>query len=99
MAMLVPGILNPADDAIRGLHPHQLTSEHRWLNGPGFLKQGDEWPMRKEFTQAPDDPDRQRSASPNGLLQDEFCRGARNKIHECLDRLEERKFTKNVAKC
>ena len=54
----VPGILNPADDASRGLYPHQLTSEHRWLNGPGFLKQGeDEWLLRKEFTPAPNDPE------------------------------------------
>ena len=54
----VPGILNPADDASRGLYPHQLTSEHRWLNGPGFLKQGeDEWLVRKEFTPAPNDPE------------------------------------------
>jgi len=54
----VPGTLNPADDASRGLHPHQLTSEHRWLNGPGFLKQKeDEWQARKEFTPASNDPE------------------------------------------
>ena len=54
----MPGTLNPADDASRGLHPHQLTSEHRWLNGPGFLKQKeDEWQARKEFTPASNDPE------------------------------------------
>lgn len=33
----VPGPLNPADDATRGVLVRDLTVEHRWLTGPAFL--------------------------------------------------------------
>lgn len=49
----VPGTLNPADDASRGLHPHQLTSKHRWFKGSGFLAERTD----KEFVPASDDPE------------------------------------------
>ena len=41
----VSGKENPADYASRGLHPTELTTQHPWLNGPAFLRHGeDEWP-------------------------------------------------------
>ena len=49
----VPGILNPVDDASRGLHPHQLTSEHRWFTGPEFLRETEtKWPTWKNLVPA-----------------------------------------------
>lgn len=41
----VPGTLNPADDASRGINPAKLTPDHRWLQGPEFLWQPESlWP-------------------------------------------------------
>ncbi|MEM7282789.1 MAG: hypothetical protein AAF438_14300 [Pseudomonadota bacterium] len=40
-----PGLLNPADDASRGLMPQEFHSDHRWLKGPSFLwKSRSQWP-------------------------------------------------------
>jgi len=35
----VPGVLNPADDASRGLNVHQMLPTSRWFCGPDFLKE------------------------------------------------------------
>ena len=41
----VPGKLNPADDASRGLPASELTPKSRWLSGPAFLHHAQEdWP-------------------------------------------------------
>ena len=32
-----PGQMNPADDALRGLKPQELCSQHCWWRGPKFL--------------------------------------------------------------
>jgi hypothetical protein len=41
----VPGRLNVADEGSRGLHAAELHPECRWLNGPAFLSQREEfWP-------------------------------------------------------
>lgn len=41
----VPGTLNPADDASRGINPAEMTPDHRWLRGPEFLWQPESlWP-------------------------------------------------------
>ena len=54
----LPGALNPADDASRGLHPHELINEHRWLQGPAFLRQdAEQWPASKKFVPAIADPE------------------------------------------
>jgi hypothetical protein len=44
----IPGKLNPADDATRGLDVGQLGMESRWFSGPEFLSQSEGyWPERK----------------------------------------------------
>lgn len=54
----VPGALNPANDASRGLYPRELTNEHRWLEGPAFLRQGaEQCPASKKFVPVIDDPE------------------------------------------
>jgi hypothetical protein len=41
----VPGNLNPADDCSRGIPAIHLTTQHRWLRGPDFLKMPEaNWP-------------------------------------------------------
>ena len=41
-----PSEENPSDDASRGLHPADLTSDCRWLVGPPFLRQPkSQWPL------------------------------------------------------
>ena len=41
----VPTALNPADDASRGLQGSDLTTDHRWLRGPDFLRHENLWPQ------------------------------------------------------
>ena len=44
----VPGILNPADLATRGLKANELASSSKWWHGPEFLTQSIEtWPVTK----------------------------------------------------
>jgi hypothetical protein len=51
----VPGILNPADDASRGLDPSKLSEDGRWLRGPDFLwKDQSFWPS-EELKGAPEE--------------------------------------------
>ena len=43
-----PGLLNPADDASRGLEMLSFLQNNRWLKGPAFLLQPEEeWPVTK----------------------------------------------------
>ena len=51
----VPGDLNPADDASRGLSAVQLTSVSRWFTGPEFLHHDPSgWPERPLVASAPE---------------------------------------------
>lgn len=51
----VPGILNPADDASRGINPLELVLNHRWLRGPEFLWEPESsWP-NVELEKIPDE--------------------------------------------
>lgn len=48
----VPGNLNPADDASRGLPTNKLHKDHRWFRGPPFLfNQESNWPKSSPFTE------------------------------------------------
>jgi len=38
----VPGVLNPADDASRGLHGYEMADDSRWALGPDFLWEASE---------------------------------------------------------
>lgn len=41
----VPGNLNPADDGSRGVQANDLNIQHRWFQGPEFLKKSEDfWP-------------------------------------------------------
>ena len=47
---------NPADDASRGLHAHQLSNGSRWIQGPSFLWQSEEpWLVNPKIGEIPDD--------------------------------------------
>ena len=50
----IPGIINPADDASRGLLANELYAEHRFLQGPKFLQQHpNEWPAPPDAIRYP----------------------------------------------
>jgi hypothetical protein len=38
----VPIKENPADDCCGGVSPKQMTEQHRWFQGPDFLKKNHE---------------------------------------------------------
>ena len=53
-----PGVVNPADDASRGLTPKKLISRRRWWNGPGFLSHlEDQWPTTEVGGLPDEDPE------------------------------------------
>jgi hypothetical protein len=44
----VPGIINSADDATRGLNATEMNPESRWCSGPAFLRKTEAaWPIQK----------------------------------------------------
>ena len=53
----VSSTANPADDASRGIKANDVTKIKRWLQGPEFLRQDEQfWPEQpKELTDLPDD--------------------------------------------
>ena len=55
----IPGRLNPADEASRGLSACELIEHHRWFRGPDFLIQSEEnWPPRhRTCDPSADDPE------------------------------------------
>ena len=47
----VPGKLNVSDLGTRGANMDDLTIDSAWLNGPSFLKEGEEsWPVMPEIS-------------------------------------------------
>ena len=53
----VPGRLNVADDCSRGLSPQDLLQDCRWINGPNFLSQGEDFWPNQSICQPPTDND------------------------------------------
>ena len=55
----IPGELNTADDASRGIPASSLTANHRWLTGPSFLElTPDLWPADLSVGEpSPSDPE------------------------------------------
>ena len=51
----LPGKVNPADDASRGLKPQKLSCQHRWWRGAEFLWEAAEyWPGIVTYGEVPD---------------------------------------------
>ena len=51
----IPGELNPADDASRGISAASLTKDHRWFYGPSFLVlERVNWPEMLQPTEPPE---------------------------------------------
>jgi len=76
----VPGTLNPADDASRGIRPSDLTSTHRWIHGPDFLWQPESyWPNSNEveFEVPPESlevkDERKKPIDSNALIAQTAC--------------------------
>ena len=59
----VEGLLNPADDASRGLRGKELLTQQRWIKGPDFLWQPESsWPQHPiEKNVSQDDPELKKS--------------------------------------
>ncbi|XP_045029733.1 uncharacterized protein LOC123472386 [Daphnia magna] len=55
----IPGELNPADDASRGIPASSLNPKHRWFCGPSFLLMSREsWPAPEQISEpSSDDPE------------------------------------------
>ena len=67
-----PSEENPSDDASRGLHPADLTSDCRWLVGPPFLRQPkSQWPLTELKENVEEDPEVLEDLQSNVLLADE----------------------------
>lgn len=78
----VPGHMNPADEASRGLSVTELSRDHRWVRGPSFLW-GDEsgWPEQNISTT---DGDSSEQASVNSAsLSDTITQPERMVKLEC----------------
>jgi hypothetical protein len=58
MALSCPSEEIPSDDASRGLHTADLTSDCRWLVGPPFLRQPkSQWPLTELKENVKEDPE------------------------------------------
>ena len=64
-----PGLLNPADDASRGLSAQKLVKSDRWFRGPAFLsKPPEEWP-EAEIGELPKDNPEVKNEKPIFLVK------------------------------
>ena len=60
----VPGRLNPADKATRGMPAAQLAMDEVWFHGPAYLSESEEhWP-KKQITVPPEMPGLAKSVTP-----------------------------------
>ena len=63
---------NPADDASRGLHAHQLSNGSRWIQGPSFLWQSEEaWLVNPKIGEIPDDDVKLKTKVQSFTVNDE----------------------------
>ena len=67
----VPGALNPADLATRGLSAEQLALSEFWMEGPKFLKDGEPaWPTPKDQKLPVPESFERRATTQSHLTQD-----------------------------
>ncbi|XP_043231303.1 uncharacterized protein LOC122386295 [Amphibalanus amphitrite] len=65
----VPGRLNPADDASRGLHVSALAHNCRWIAGPDFLREDvDQWPPVEKLAPLADNEEEQKQATSVNVI-------------------------------
>ena len=63
---------NPADDASRGLHAHQLSNGSRWIQGPSFLWQVEApWLVVPKIGKIPDDDVELKTNAQSFAVNDE----------------------------
>ena len=61
--------LNPADEVSRGLSAKELVKSDRWLSGPKFLTEEEQWPKQEEVqTVSDDDPEVKREKTSKKFL-------------------------------
>ena len=89
----IPGVMNPADDASRGLSPSELSPEHRWLRGPEFLWHSeDSWPNVDAAAISDDQLELRKESSiylSTVVTQSESSKGnesiSKSKIHQIIN--------------
>jgi hypothetical protein len=67
----VPSLVNPADDASRGIDPAEFTIQHRWFSDPEFLSTSVDWPRSPTLPPLDESDPEIREVTWVGLIQRE----------------------------
>ena len=73
----LPGKVNPADDASRGLKPPKRSCQHPWWRGPEFLWEAEGcWPGVVTYGEVPDsEPEVRIAANFHPISVETRCMG------------------------